>query len=257
MDLKVLYAMNYTFAFITGTCIFSFLNVVVFRIPRKQSFVKGFSYCPACNHRLGVLDLCPIFSYLFLGGKCRYCKAEIPARDTFVEFLGGLLAAGCMFRFGELYSAVCVFAFFCILMVVALLDLDTMEIEDGCHVMILLIAGVSCFVMPEISLISRLIGFLCISLPMLLVTLVIPGGFGGGDIKLMAVCGLVLGVKWILLAAFFGILTGGIYGMMLLATGKKERKAHFPFAPFLCLGMVISVFWGDIIWNWYLGFLNV
>ena len=78
--------------FFMGTCIFSFLNVIIYRVPRKMDFVKGHSFCPSCRHQLGALDLIPLFSYIFLGGKCRYCKKKIGARDTLIELFGGAAA---------------------------------------------------------------------------------------------------------------------------------------------------------------------
>ncbi|MDO4566903.1 MAG: A24 family peptidase, partial [Oscillospiraceae bacterium] len=99
---------------------------------------------------------------------------------------------------------------------------------------------------------ERLIGVFAVSLPLLLITLFIPGAFGGGDIKLMAVCGFALGWRLALLAAFIGILTGGIYGVYLLAAKKKERKEHFAFAPFLSLGCAVSLLFGESILSWYL-----
>ena len=81
--------------FFMGTCIFSFLNVIIYRVPRKMDFVKGHSFCPSCRHQLGALDLIPLFSYIFLGGKCRYCKKKIGARDTLIELFGGAAALFC------------------------------------------------------------------------------------------------------------------------------------------------------------------
>lgn len=117
---------------IAGTCIFSFLNVIIYRVPRQMSFVKYFSICPSCGERLEPKDLVPVFSYLFLNGKCRYCKASIGIRDTLIEVLGGLLALLCVYKYENYGTALTVFAFFCILTVVAFLDIETMEIEDGC-----------------------------------------------------------------------------------------------------------------------------
>lgn len=227
--------------FMLGACVFSFLNVIVYRAPRKMSFVKGFSICPNCGHRLGALDLVPIFSYLFLRGNCRYCKAHIGIRDTLVELMGGFLAIFCVWRFENYGQALTAFLFYCVLTVVTFLDIDTMEIEDECHIVIVLLAVLAVFIMPEQSILSRVIGAVCISVPMFLVTLLVPGGFGGGDIKLMAACGLFLGWKATLLSAALGILFGGGYGIWLLLTKQADRKAHFAFGPFLCLGMAIGL----------------
>ena len=131
--------------FFTGACVFSFLNVIVYRLPQKLSFVKGSSFCPSCHHKLGTLDLFPIFSYLFLRGKCRYCKAHIPVRDTIVEIIGGGLALFCAWQFPQTWylAALTAFAFYAVLAVVTLLDWDTMEIADGCHIAIAALAVIS------------------------------------------------------------------------------------------------------------------
>lgn len=241
--------------FITGSCIFSFLNVVIYRVPRNMDFVKGRSICPSCNHELGALDLIPVVSYVVLGGKCRYCGTKIGARDTFVELFGGGTALLCAaFYKEELPAALTVFAFFCILTVVALIDIDTMEIPDGTWIGIFILAGISLFTMPGQTLVSRLIGLFCVSGPMLLLAVVIPGAFGGGDIRLMAACGAFLGWKLTLVSAALAILAGGGWGIYLLAAKQKTRKEHFAFGPFLCMGMAVSLLWGERLIEWYLGF---
>ena len=102
---------------------------------------------------------------------------------------------------------------------------------------------------------GALIGMVCISVPMLLLCLAIPGAFGGGDIKLMAAAGLFLGWQHTLLAMFFGILGGGFYGMYLLAARKADKKDHFAFGPFLCVGIVLALLFGDPVLAWYCRFL--
>ncbi|NCB93736.1 MAG: prepilin peptidase [Clostridia bacterium] len=242
-------------AAIFGICIFSFLNVIIYRVPRKLDWVKGRSMCTSCGHQLGVFDLVPIVSWTFLGGKCRYCGEKISSRYTIVEALGGMLAALSVWFFGATPAAILVFAFFSVLTVTAFVDLDTMEIPDG-FVWAAGICGIiAVFLMPEVSIVERLIGFLSVSLPMLLITLAIPGAFGGGDIRLVAACGLFLGWELNLLAFFFAIVTGGIYGIYVLAGKKLGKKDHFAFGPFLCIGMVISLLAGDTVLRWYLGLL--
>lgn len=241
--------------FFTGTCVFSFLNVIVYRVPRQMSFIKGFSICPACRHRLGAADLIPVCSYIFLRGKCRYCKTAIGSRDTLIEVLGGVAALLCVWKFENYGTALTVFAFFCVLTVVAFLDIDTMEIADGCHVAIVVIAGISVFTMPDITIPDRIIGAVCVSIPLLLMTLAVAGAFGGGDIKLMAACGLFLGWKMTLVSTALAIFLGGGYGCYLLITKKKDRKDYFAFGPFLCMGMAVGVLYGRLIIDWYLSFL--
>lgn len=246
------------FIFAIGACIFSFLNVMIYRIPRKMSFVRGRSVCPSCSHTLGAADLVPVFSYLFLRGRCRYCKEKIGMRDTLVELLGGALALVCAAVYREQPAAAAtVFVFFSILTVTAFIDMDTMEIPDFCWIAILPLAVVSYFTMPGVSVAARLIGLVCVSVPMLLLALLIPGAFGGGDIKLTAACGAFLGWRLMAASAVLAVLAGGLWGIYLLAAKKKGRRDHFAFGPFLCTGMLFGLLFGERLIDWYLQFLQV
>ena len=200
-------------------------------------------------------DLIPIFSYLFLGGKCRYCGKTIGSRDTWVELLGGGLALLSFYHYENIETAVTVFAFFCVLTVVAFLDLDTMEIEDGCSAAIVLIAAVSVITMPGLSIVSRLIGAAAVSVPMLVLTLPDTGSIRRRGHQADGIFRTVSGLE-----ADAGIhgcrrAVRGIYGIYLLAAKKKERKDHFAFGPFLCLGMVLGLLYGQPLIDWYLGML--
>lgn len=243
----------YLLIFILGSCVFSFLNVIIYRLPKDESFVKGRSYCPACGHTLGVFDLIPIISFLFLRGKCRYCGSKFGVKDSITELFGGLLASFCIYFYDfNPIKAVLLFAFYCVLYVVAGIDHDTMEIPDGCHIAILMLAIASYFVFDEISLVSRLIGCLCVSLPMLLISMLLSGAFGGGDIKLMFACGLFLGYKLTLISAALAFLIGGCYALILLIRKRAGKKDRLAFGPFLVIGMMLGWPYGAAIWNWYL-----
>lgn len=146
-----------------------------------------------------------------------------------------------------------VFLFFMILFLVALTDIKTMEIPNKYVIAIWILGVFSLAAAPDCRLSDRLIGMVCVSLPLAAVTFVIPEAFGGGDIKLMGACGLLLGWKLILLSFFLAVMIGGSYGIYLLLSERKGKKEHFAFGPFLCIGMVISVLWGDKLLGWYLG----
>ena len=142
-----------------------------------------------------------------------------------------------------------------ILLMVALIDWKTQIIYDGFHILILLLGILSIILFPEHSFVDRIFGATIISVPMLILTLVIPGAFGGGDIKLMAVSGFFLGTLSIICAMFVGILTGGFYAVVMLGRGKIGKKDQFAFGPFLAAGLAIAVLWGDKIMAWYLQFV--
>ena len=243
--------------FFIGASIFSFLNVVIYRIPNHLSFITGRSRCPNCKKQLKAIDMFPVLNWIFLRGKCRFCKAPISLRYPAVELLGGAAAVITVLNYGWTLQSVLIFTFLCILTVTAFVDYDTMEIPNGFVIAALLSGVAAVFLFPETGLFSRLIGFFCVSLPLFLITLAIPGAFGGGDIKLMAVCGFFLGWKLTLFAFFFAVLGGGAYGAWLLITKKKGRKEHFAFGPFLCAGMAAAVFIGSPIIDWYTGFLII
>ena len=247
--------------FMIGACIFSFLNVVADRLPREESVVRGRSHCTVCGRTLGPLELIPCVSFLALRGKCKGCKTAIPKRCFLSECLGGAAFVCCGMKFGcgalgilSLGGAV-VFCYIGILLVVALIDWDTQMIYDRFHILILLLGMASLWLFPQHGPVDRLIGALVIAVPMLLLTLLIPGAFGGGDIKLMAVSGWFLGCAPVICAMFFGILTGGTYAGVMLATKKLGGKDHFAFSPFLAAGLMIGAVWGDAIATWYLRFL--
>lgn len=247
----------------TGMCIFSFLNVVIYRLPLGISFARGRSFCPRCKTQLKGYDMVPVLSWLLLGGKCRTCKSPISPRYPLVEALGGLAAWLALRFFGEwngYYYAltpqsVLSFALLSLLTVIAFIDIDTMEIPNSLQVVGIVIALASVFAFPEVKLSARIIGLFSVSVFMLALAIAVPGAFGGGDIKLMAVMGFYLGWKYILTAFFIAILTGGMWGIYLLAVKKKKGKDQFAFGPFLCIGIAVTIFCGEPLLEWYLKFL--
>ncbi|MCR5743811.1 MAG: prepilin peptidase [Lachnospiraceae bacterium] len=258
------YIFWYVMVFIFGTIIFSFLNVVIYRTPIKISPAKGRSFCPKCHHTLGPLDLVPLFSWLFLRGKCRYCKAPISGRYPLVESIGGFSAlASAYFFVDPLYidfmsagQAVCAFALCAILTVIAFIDHDTMTIFDWSNVVVAIIGVASFFFFKDITWLERLIGIFVVSLPMYLLVLWKEGAFGGGDIKLFAALGVFFGWKYNLLIFFISTVVGGIYAAIGLAKKTKKRNEHFAFGPFICIAAVLILFFGKAILSWYLGYLG-
>lgn len=246
-----------------GGCIFSFADVVADRLPRNISFVKGRSYCPECGHTLAWYDMIPVASWLILRGRCRRCRCRIPFRYPVTECLGMAAAEICLIYFGtwnDYYhainlQAITVFCLLTILLIIAQIDQKTMEIPNGLVIACMIPAGVAIFAFPQVTIGARLIGIVSVSLPLLLLTLAIPGAFGGGDIKLMAVIGFFLGWKMCLTAFALAVLIGGLYGIVLLLSKKKEGKEHFAFGPFLCTGIAIAIFAGEPLLSWYLSVL--
>lgn len=249
--METIFIFLYFYMFVVGVCIASFVNVVIYRLPLEISVAKGRSFCPSCQHQLGVLDLIPIVSYICLGGKCRYCKAKIPMRDTLLEVLGGLLGMLCFYHYGIDWMTLISFAFVMILVAISMIDLDTMTIPNSLIIACLIIC-VILYPFIDVSLIDRIIGFFAVSLPLYLLNFIIPDCFGGGDIKLLAVCGLMLGWVDLLVGMFIAIIIAGVYAGYLMLSKKVSRKDHIAFGPYICFGMFIALLYGNELLNWYL-----
>ncbi|MBC2871468.1 prepilin peptidase [Bittarella massiliensis] len=231
------------FAF--GSVIGSFLNVVIYRAPQGISVAKGRSFCPSCGKTLRPLDMVPVFSWLALRGRCRSCGAPISPRYPLVECAGGVLALLCVGALGPTPLAAVAFGALCALLCVACIDAATMEIPNGLVLVLAAFALLAVPAAPEVGLLSRLLGAAEISLPLFLCTRLVPESFGGGDVKLMAVAGFLLGWRATLAAAFLALVGGGLYGVWLLATRRAGRKSHFAFGPFLAGGIGVALLWGE------------
>jgi len=218
-------------------------------------YVLMFLVGAACFYLLNGIIISTVGTIRIKEGYRRLFSGGVKFRYFLTAVTGGIAALASALWQETLPAAVTLFALLALMLLVTVVDIDTMEIPNGFVAAIFVVALVSCLTMPETSLIARVIGFFCVSVPLLLLTLLIPGAFGGGDIKLMAACGFFLGWKLNLIALAIGIFTGGIWGIWLLATKKKERKEHFAFGPFLCVGVVCAWFLGERLLDWYWGFL--
>lgn len=245
----------YLYIFVVGIVIGSFLNVVIYRVPKEISVAKGRSFCPHCQAPIKGYHNVPLFSYLWLRGKCADCGAPISLRYPLVELFTGLLAILIFALYGFSFQWLVVFLAGAILICITMIDFDTMTIPNGLVLALMAPALLSFFVFPELGLLSRVIGIFVISLPMLALALFIPDAFGGGDIKLMAVAGFMLGWGDTLLAAFIGILLGGAVAVYLLL--KKTTAKHMAFGPYLCIGIMTALLFGDIIIYWYLNLFGL
>ncbi|KNZ43121.1 prepilin peptidase [Acetobacterium bakii] len=253
--IALIYILLFTFVFVFGAVIGSFLNVVIYRVPRQISVAQGRSFCPRCTAPVRAYHNIPIFSYLWLRGKCAYCGGKISLRYPLVELFTGILAVLLFLFYGFTVQAIVVFSIGAILTCIAMIDFDTMTIPNGLVIALMVPTLICFFVFPEVGLLSRVIGIVAVSLPMLLLTMAVPDAFGGGDIKLMAVAGFMLGWPNTLLAAFLGLITGGIVAAVILV--KKTKEKHMPFGPYLCFGIMTALVFGDIIIGWYLGIFGL
>lgn len=237
------------FGLITG----SFLNVCIYRIPQHLSVVfgnHGRSMCTSCKHDLRWYDLVPVFSFLFLKGRCRYCNNPISVRYPIIECLNSILWMMAGIKYGLTPEAICYSVFFSVLIVLSAIDWETQEIPY-CLQVIIAVLGLFSLMLPGFPGIKeRMIGMLIISVPMALGTML--NAFGGGDVQLMFVSGFFLGWRNMAVTIFVAIFAAAVHAMIVLK--KKGAGTHIPFGPYLAIGLVIAVFWGNTLIDWYMGF---
>jgi leader peptidase (prepilin peptidase)/N-methyltransferase len=248
------------FIIFIGLTIGSFLNVCIWRIPRDESISFPPSHCPSCDIKIKPWDNIPVLSYMILGGKCRGCKTHISARYPMVEILNAIMYAAVYMRFGIGWHLPVLLAFVSSLIVISFIDLDHQIIPDGISlswIPIGILAGT--FLLPDpfmrdlplgwaASLIGAVSGFGLF----FFIIVASRGGMGGGDAKMMAMVGATLGWKAVLLTTFTGSLLGSIVGGFLMIAKGKGGKTKVPFGPFLAIGALISLFFGQEIMGWYL-----
>lgn len=171
-------------------------------------------------------------------------KKMTPAENRMVSLAGGILALVITGYYGMSMAALTLFLVSAVLVMITVIDAYTQMIPPVLNIILGALGLLSILTMPGISVAERVIGFFCISVPMFLIVLLVPGGFGGGDIKMMAASGILLGWKGNLAAFFIGLIIGGVYGAFLLISGKKGRKEHFAFGPCLSIGIFVSAYAG-------------
>ena len=235
-----------------GAVAASFINAFALRRAQGKSNLEGRSMCPKCGKTLSWYELIPVFSWLILFGKCRGCKNPISPRYLITEVIGAAASALVFVRFGLTPITPLVFAVFVIIFAIALIDLTETEIPNGLIIALIPLAVGAVWLQPDVTILSRGIGFFAVSVPMLILALIISGAFGGGDIKLMAVCGFLLGWQGVLLSTFIAVLTGGFLAVYLLIAKKASKGAKIPFGPHLCFGVYASLLYGDRIISLYI-----
>ena len=248
-------------AFIFGTCIGSFLNVCIYRIPAGKSIVHPPSACPQCGTPIRFYDNIPILSYLLLGGRCRRCGIHIPMRYPLVELITGVAALAVFIKYGLTATTVIYFVFIAVLLLITFIDIDHQIIPDR-----LSLPGIPLFfllglLLPFITWQDALIGILAgggILYGVALGYQLLTGrdGMGGGDIKLLAMIGAFVGWQGILFTLFAASAIGTIIGLLAMIRSKKGMRMAIPFGPFLSAGAVIDLFFGRGIISWYVGLIT-
>jgi leader peptidase (prepilin peptidase)/N-methyltransferase len=241
--------------FLLGSAVGSFLNVVIYRLPRRESIVFPPSHCPFCGHKLSAKDLIPILSYILLKGKCRYCGAKISSRYPIVEFLTAIFYALVFWLYGFSFSTLKLLILFSMLLPVFFIDLEHMLIPD---VITIPGTGVGLIIsLFERRLAQGILGSLIFGGILLLIYVIAllilkEEGMGQGDIKLGFMLGSFLGIKLSLLSLFLSYFIGGLFSLLIILIKGKDLKTAIPFGPFLIIGALISLFFGKTLINLYL-----
>ncbi|PXV93313.1 leader peptidase (prepilin peptidase)/N-methyltransferase [Lachnotalea glycerini] len=241
----------YIITFLYGIIIGSFLNVCICRIPQSESIVTTPSHCVFCGVRIKWYDLVPVISYLLLKGKCRNCKAKISIQYPLIEVLNGILYVAVMGVNGWSFQSILYCLLASALLGLSVIDFKTFEIPLGINLFILIL-GILQLLMDLQNWNTYIAGFLSVSVFLYLIYLVTKGkGIGGGDIKLMAACGLLLGWKLIVLGFLFGCILGSVIHLLRMKISHVEHM--LALGPYLSAGVFIAALWGDYIIDCYLG----
>lgn len=244
---------------VLGLIIGSFLNVVVWRVPRGESVVSPPSACPSCGHAIRARDNVPVLGWLALRGRCRDCRAPISARYPLVELLTGVLFAVMALRFGADWELPAYLYLAAVGLALALIDLDTKRLPD---VLTLPSWGVAAVLLTLASvlgdhpgaLLRALIGAAAVGVFYFVTWFAYPAGMGFGDVKLAPVVGAYLG--WVSYGAtavgvFLGFLYGGVVGIGVILLAKGGRKTKIPFGPFMLAGALTGILVGQQIAHAY------
>ncbi len=251
-------AIGHLFSFLLGLSLGSFLNVCIYRIPLKQSIVHPPSSCPHCGERIRFYDNIPLLSYFFLMGKCRHCHHRISLRYPIVECLTGVLSLVLFTTYGISFQYLLLLLFAATLVMISFIDLDHRIIPD-----VLSLPGVAAgwavSLFPwSVYWLDSLIGTLAGGGSLYLVAIVyerITGreGMGGGDIKLLAVIGAWMGWQALPLIVLIASLTGAVIGIVFILCAGEGYRFRIPFGPFLSLGALLYLFFGQDLTKWYFG----
>lgn len=239
--------------FLLGAVVGSFLNVVVARLPRKESLVAPGSRCRECGAPIRWCDNVPLLSYCRLKGRCRECRSPIGWRYPLVEGTTGAVFTMGALSFGMVLDLLPALLFLSALVAVTAIDLEHQLIPDLITLPGIAAGFLSSLIVSRPDWKESLMGIALGGGILLIVILLSGGGMGGGDMKLAAMMGAFLGWKLTLVALFLGVLLGGLVAVLLLASGRRGRKDPVPFGPFLAAGSAASLFWGEGILRWYLG----
>lgn len=238
--------LEYIVVVVIGLIIGSFLNVCIYRIPQGESIAFPPSHCSACGHSLSVRDLFPVISYILLKGKCRYCKEKISLQYPLVELLTAALFLVTYIKYGLSFRGFTAAILICLLIIASVIDLNCMRIPNKVNLIIVAVGAISILQFEWRIFLDSLLGMLLGGGSLFLMGLIAgwllnKEAMGGGDVKLMAACGIYLGFHSTLAALLFAFYASAIVVIVLLVFKKLKRNQKIPFGPFLCSGVIVAV----------------
>ncbi len=253
---------NFILVFTFGACIGSFLNVVIYRLPAKLSLIHPPSRCPKCLHQLGMTENVPILGWLWLKGRCRWCKTPVSFRYPLIEAVTAGLFCLIFWQYDLTITTVGYWVFLSWLLALSLIDLDTMTLPNNLTqpglVVGLLFQGIIGWHNGQIAsqlmfgIAGMVLGIWLLDIINLIGSLIIgQPAMGGADAKLLGMIGAWLGWKYVLVSAFLACGVGSLIGGGAIALKLISRRQPIPFGPFLALGAALTVFWGEAIISTY------
>jgi leader peptidase (prepilin peptidase)/N-methyltransferase len=245
----------YTSAALFGLMAGSFLNVVIYRVPRRLSVVRPRSFCPRCRAKISWYENVPVMSYVALRGRCRGCGERIAIRYPLVEAAGAALALAAVYRFGPGVDAAFAYAFLMALTAITLIDWDFRIIPDGLSIPFIVVGLGWSLVNPGLTLAGSALGALAgggslYAIGALYKLARKTEGMGGGDVKLLAMVGAFLGIKLIVPVILIASFAGTLYAVALLKSGKGAKTA-VAFGSFLAPAAAVCLFFGERLLEWY------
>lgn len=248
-------------AFILGGCIGSFLNVCIYRIPLSKSIVYPGSMCPRCGTPIRFYDNIPILSYLWLKGRCRHCQSPVSLRYPMVELLTALLFTAVVHRFGISLEAGIYMAFTAAMVTITFIDIDHRIIPDRISLPGIPLCFLAALALPDMGWKAALLGILVGGGTLFVVAwgysmLTGKEGMGGGDIKLLAMIGALLGWQGVVFTIFLASLLGTAVGLGVMLYSRSNMKLAVPFGPFLAAGALAYIFGGTELVGWYFGLMR-
>ena len=253
------YGVNDVLIFILGLIVGSFSNVCIYRIPRNESIVYPASHCPKCRSNISPKDNIPLLSYILLKGRCCNCKSKISIQYPVVEFLTGFIYLIIYLIYGLSIQTLIYIILSSALIIIAFIDLNEQIVPDVISLPGIVLGLILSFFVSYISFVNSALGVLVGGGIILIIGLAGSAIFkkeamGGGDVKLAAMIGAFLGWRYIIISLFLGFFLGALAGIILILSKIKSREDVVPFGPFIVLGSLITLLWGEKIISWYIGF---